>query len=457
MVPSLPMHLHPHVVAAAVVAGGDSRDEGAVVEGEDGGGGVDVAGLAEERLALVGAGRVDATDLAAGDEADDVEVVDRAVAEDAAARRDVGGVRRRLVVGGRPDGVDEARARRRGPPAAAAGSRGRSGAGSRCGPGRRCCPRAWRARWSRPGSRRPASRRRSGRRPRRPGAAAARGPGSQSAMTKPSRPESSRLAGSGANPSPSRVATSRAASASASVTTSSSTTSRPFRVSAWKAPIRPTPASPIRMCRSDHVVVSAVSTPWSRVAGADLAWSSANSAWPATRGSCQPFVLTFSRAIQGRSNRYSAGMVKQLDHPHRPRTPPSRCTTSSPSSSSARDHRRAAPAGRPVRERDRARGAPRPLTPHGPPRHPGDGRPGPAAAPAGPRHHGGQPQVHRRAELTSLFDDLKREGSASPSTTVLSHEIVKDERAATALGLPRRHPPALDRAAAPRGGRSRSR
>lgn len=44
-------------------------------------------------------------------------------------------------------------------------------------------------------------------------------------------------------------------------------------------------------------------------------------------------------------------------------------------------------------------------------------------------------QIHRRAELTSLFDDLKREGSASPSTTVLSHEIVKDERAATAMGL----------------------
>jgi GntR family transcriptional regulator len=45
-------------------------------------------------------------------------------------------------------------------------------------------------------------------------------------------------------------------------------------------------------------------------------------------------------------------------------------------------------------------------------------------------------QIHRRAELTSLFDDLKREGSSTPSTTVLSHEVVQDERAATALGLP---------------------
>jgi GntR family transcriptional regulator len=44
-------------------------------------------------------------------------------------------------------------------------------------------------------------------------------------------------------------------------------------------------------------------------------------------------------------------------------------------------------------------------------------------------------QIHRRAELTSLFDDLKREGAADPRTTVLSHGIVEDERAATAMGL----------------------
>lgn len=44
-------------------------------------------------------------------------------------------------------------------------------------------------------------------------------------------------------------------------------------------------------------------------------------------------------------------------------------------------------------------------------------------------------QIHRRAELTSLYDDLKREGSATPTTTVLSHEIVEDPKAAAALGL----------------------
>lgn len=45
-------------------------------------------------------------------------------------------------------------------------------------------------------------------------------------------------------------------------------------------------------------------------------------------------------------------------------------------------------------------------------------------------------QIHRRAELTSLYDDLKREGTAKPGTSVLSHEIVEDERAAAAMGLP---------------------
>ena len=62
------------------------RDEGAVVQGERRGRGVDVAGLAEERLALVGAGGEDAGHLAPGDEPDDVEVVHAAVAEEPAGR-----------------------------------------------------------------------------------------------------------------------------------------------------------------------------------------------------------------------------------------------------------------------------------------------------------------------------------------------------------------------------------
>ncbi|NHA67182.1 GntR family transcriptional regulator [Phycicoccus flavus] len=43
-------------------------------------------------------------------------------------------------------------------------------------------------------------------------------------------------------------------------------------------------------------------------------------------------------------------------------------------------------------------------------------------------------KVHRRAELTSLFDDLRREGR-TPVTTVVRHELVADERAASALDL----------------------
>lgn len=45
-------------------------------------------------------------------------------------------------------------------------------------------------------------------------------------------------------------------------------------------------------------------------------------------------------------------------------------------------------------------------------------------------------QIHRRAELTSLYDDLKREGVAAPRTEVLSHDVVRDEHVTAALGLP---------------------
>jgi GntR family transcriptional regulator len=44
-------------------------------------------------------------------------------------------------------------------------------------------------------------------------------------------------------------------------------------------------------------------------------------------------------------------------------------------------------------------------------------------------------KVHRRAELTSLWDDLAR-AKGRPGTQVLSHELVQDERVANALDLP---------------------
>jgi DNA-binding GntR family transcriptional regulator len=43
-------------------------------------------------------------------------------------------------------------------------------------------------------------------------------------------------------------------------------------------------------------------------------------------------------------------------------------------------------------------------------------------------------KVHRKAELSSLFDDLQRDGR-QPRTTVVEHEIVTDDRAAAALDL----------------------
>jgi GntR family transcriptional regulator len=44
-------------------------------------------------------------------------------------------------------------------------------------------------------------------------------------------------------------------------------------------------------------------------------------------------------------------------------------------------------------------------------------------------------KVHRRAELTSLWDDLARTGG-KPASKVLVHELVEDERVAAALDLP---------------------
>ena len=48
-------------------------------------------------------------------------------------------------------------------------------------------------------------------------------------------------------------------------------------------------------------------------------------------------------------------------------------------------------------------------------------------------------KVHRRLELTSLFDDLVREGR-DPRTTILTHEVCEDERAAASLDLPPHSP-----------------
>jgi DNA-binding GntR family transcriptional regulator len=44
-------------------------------------------------------------------------------------------------------------------------------------------------------------------------------------------------------------------------------------------------------------------------------------------------------------------------------------------------------------------------------------------------------KVHRKFELTSLYDDLVRDGR-EPRTTVLEHETVTNERAAAALDVP---------------------
>ncbi len=44
-------------------------------------------------------------------------------------------------------------------------------------------------------------------------------------------------------------------------------------------------------------------------------------------------------------------------------------------------------------------------------------------------------RIHRKAELTSLYDDLERVGAGKPGTHVLSHDRVVHQVAATAMGL----------------------
>ena len=197
--------------------------------------------------ALVGARREDRRDLVAGDEPDDVEVVDRAVPEQPAARRDVGRVRWRLVVGAGPDGVDE--------PELAVGHRLARPLVAAVEPALE--PDVHRD----VGTRRPAwpapsvsSRveatgfsQNVGTPASTPRRSSGAWPGVAVAMTKASTPEASSASGVSAKPTPSWSATLRAASGSRSVTTSSSTKSSPVSVSAWKAPIRPTPASPMRI------------------------------------------------------------------------------------------------------------------------------------------------------------------------------------------------------------------
>src|ERR1700746_2340566 len=84
-----------------MVAGIRDDGEAAVVQGEGGGGGVDVAEVGDPLLAPVAPCRVYLDDLAAGDPADGVEVVHAAVPEDAAGDRGVLSRRRGRVQGGR--------------------------------------------------------------------------------------------------------------------------------------------------------------------------------------------------------------------------------------------------------------------------------------------------------------------------------------------------------------------
>ena len=102
------VQLEPDVVPGAVVAGVADHADGAVVEGEQGRGRVDVAEGGELGVALVGPGRVHLDDLPSGHPAHCVEVVDRAVPEDPAGAGDVGHRRRCGIHRGGADGGQQA-------------------------------------------------------------------------------------------------------------------------------------------------------------------------------------------------------------------------------------------------------------------------------------------------------------------------------------------------------------
>ena len=101
-----PSTLESAVVAAAVVAGIRHDRDGSAFESENRCGGVDVTGIGDPAITLIRAGGKNRGDFAAADPPDDVEVVDRAVAEDAAGVFDVRDRRGSRIEGGRSESVD---------------------------------------------------------------------------------------------------------------------------------------------------------------------------------------------------------------------------------------------------------------------------------------------------------------------------------------------------------------
>ena len=102
------VNLEPAVVAAAVVPGRRHHAERARLERHHHGGGVDVAELGELRIALHAAGGIHLDGLLPGDPPQHVEVVHRAVAEDAAGTGDVLHRRRGGIHRGAAHRVEEA-------------------------------------------------------------------------------------------------------------------------------------------------------------------------------------------------------------------------------------------------------------------------------------------------------------------------------------------------------------
>ena len=109
------------------------------------------------------------------------------------------------------------------------------------------------------------------------------------------------------------------------------------------------------------------------------------------------------------------------------------------------DHRRRAPAGRPVRERDRDRRAARPVAPDGAPGHPGAGRPGPAAAPARARHDGREPAGAPQGRADQPLRRPRREGRRRPAPRCCPRDRRRRARGGGARACRRTPAAGLDR------------
>ena len=263
--------------------------------------------------------------------------------------------------------------------------------------------------------------------------------GVAAAMTKPSMPRASRASTSAATlDAQARRPRARAASGSASATTTSSTPARPLRVAAWNAPIRPTPASPIRMRRPSRRCRGATVARDARPRLLHVSLPAAGRV-KSLLGHSHVADITY-RAPPGYSApRGHAARACQIDRstpgaavPPARRAAERRRSTTASSSPGDPFENEVALADRLGLSRPTVRRA-----------IAGAGRPGPAGAPPRPRHDGREPQgaPPGRADQPVRRPRPRGRGTPRPRSST-ARAASQDERAAAGARPAARHAPA---------------